>query len=88
MVTYYQAQSYNSRCSVHNVETTSVLLAEPSSDVKLKISVLLTSPPKGHPKAAEILGPFSRFKRFKILKKPSCKIISSASSSVSVVGVS
>ena len=69
MVTYYQARSYNSRCSVHNVETTSVLLAKPSSDVKFKISVLLTSPPKGYPKSEEILGSFSRFKRFKLLKQ-------------------
>jgi len=69
MVTYYQAESYNRLCSAHNVETTSVLLAQPSDDVKFKISVLLTSPPKGHPKSEEILGSFSRFKRFKILKQ-------------------
>jgi len=70
MVTYYQAKSYNRLCSAHNVQTTSVLLAQPSNDVKLKISVLLTSPPKGHPNVEqEILGPFSRFRRFKILRQ-------------------
>jgi len=69
MVTYYQAKSYNPLCSVRNVETTFVLLAKPSSDVKFKISVLLTSPSKGHPGSEEILGSFSRFKRFKILKQ-------------------
>jgi len=69
MVTYYQAKSYNRLCSAHNVQTTSFLLAQPSNDVKLKISVLLTSPPKGQPNAEEILGPFSRFRRFKILRQ-------------------
>jgi len=38
MVTYYQAKSYNRLCSAHNVQTTSILLAQSSNDVKLKIS--------------------------------------------------
>jgi len=84
MVTYYQVKSYKRLCSAHNVPTTSVVLAQPSDDVKLKISVLLTSPTKGHPNAEEILGPFSRLRRFKILKLSS-KTISFASSSVSVI---
>ena len=68
MVTYYQSRSYRRLCSAHNTQTTSVLLAEPSNDVKLKISVLLTSPPVGHSEARELLGPFSRFRRFNILR--------------------
>jgi len=45
MVTYYQSRSYKRLCNAHNAQTTSVLLAQASDDVKLKVSVLLNPPP-------------------------------------------
>ena len=54
-------------------ETTSLLLAKATDDVKLTVSVLLTSNPLRNLYETQIFGPFRRFRRFQLPRNQTIK---------------
>jgi len=73
MVTHYSSEGYDQLCESQVGNTTSLLLAKATDDVKLKVSVLLTSNPLRNLYETQILGPFRRFRRFQLPRNQTIK---------------